>query len=81
MTVTLLNNHGALPTIFVPTTVQTAIMPIVAIFGSRPTKLTAGPIVVAISVHATIAANADVELLSTRNTWKAYSYRRQRSTS
>lgn len=35
MTVTLLDDHGALPTILVPTTVQTAIMPIVPIFSSR----------------------------------------------
>jgi len=76
MTVTLLNDHGALPTIFVPTTMQTAIMPIVTIFGSRSTKLTTCPIVAAVSVHAPVAANADAELLSTCNTWKAYSYRR-----
>jgi len=81
MTVTLLDDHGALPTIFVPTTVQTSIMPIVPIFGSRTTKLTAWPIVAAISVHAPVAANADAELFSTCNTWKAYSDRRQRSTS
>jgi biotin transporter BioY len=81
MTVTILDDHGALPAIFVPATVQTAIMPIVAIFGSRSAELTACPIVAAISVHAPIAANADAELLSTCNTWKAYSYRRQRSTS
>jgi len=81
MTVTLLDDHSTLPTIFVPTTVQTSIMPIVAIFGSRSTKFTACPIVAAISVHTPVAANADAELLSTCNTWKAYSYRRQRSTS
>jgi hypothetical protein len=81
MTVTLLNNHGAFPAILVPTAVQTAIMSVVAVLGSRPTKLTASPVVAAISVHAPIAANTNAELLSTDHTWKAYSYRRQRSTS
>jgi biotin transporter BioY len=80
MTVTLLDDNGALPTIFVPTTVQTAVMSVVAVLGSRSTKLTAGPVVAAISVHAPVAANTNAELLSISNTWKAYSYRRQRST-
>jgi biotin transporter BioY len=71
MTVTLLDDHGALPTIFVPTTVQTAIMPIIAIFGSRSAKLTVRPIVAAISVHAPVAAYSNAELLSTGNTWKS----------
>jgi hypothetical protein len=35
MTVTLLDDHGALPTIFVPTTVQSAVMSVVAVLGSR----------------------------------------------
>jgi len=81
MTVTLLDDHSTLPTIFVPTTVQTSIMPIVAILGSRSTKLTACPIVAAVSVHAPVTANADAEPLGTCNTWKTYSYRRQRGTS
>jgi biotin transporter BioY len=81
MTVTLLDDNGALPTIFVPTTVQTAVMSVVAVLGSRPAKLTACPVIAAISVHAPVAANTNAELLSIGNTWKAYSYRRQRSTS
>jgi hypothetical protein len=81
MTVTPLDDHGALPAIFVPTTVQTAIMPIVSVLGSRSTKLTACPVVAVMSVHAPVAANAHAELLSAGNAWKAYSYRRQRSAS
>jgi hypothetical protein len=81
MTVTLLDDHGALPAIFVPTTVQPAVMSVVAVLCSRATKLTACLVVAAISVHAPIAANPNTEFLGTGHTWKAYSYCRQRSTS
>jgi len=81
MTVTLFDDHGALPMIFVPTTVQPAVMSVVAVLGSRPTKLTAGPVVAAITVNAPIAANPNTKFLSTGYTWKAYSYSRQRGTS
>jgi hypothetical protein len=81
MTVTLLNDHGAFPAIFVPAAMQTAVMSIVAVLGSRPAKLTACPMIPTISVHAPVAAYTNAKLLSTGNTRKAYSYRRQRRTS
>jgi hypothetical protein len=57
MVMTLLDDHGSLPAIFVPTTVQTAIMSIVAVLGSSTTKLTVRTIIAAISGHVPIAAN------------------------
>jgi hypothetical protein len=67
MAMTLLDDHGSLPAIFVPTTVQTAIMSIVAVLRSSTTKLTARTILAAISVHVPIAANTNAKLLSTGN--------------
>jgi biotin transporter BioY len=71
MSVTLLDDHGPLPAIFVPTTVQTAIMSIVAVLGPSPPKLTACTILAAISVRVPVPANTNAELLSTGNTWNA----------
>jgi hypothetical protein len=71
MTVTLLNDHGALPAILVPTSVHPAVMSVVAVLGSRTTKLMACPIIAAISVYAPIAPNTNAEFLSTGHTWKA----------
>jgi hypothetical protein len=67
MAMTLLDDHGSLPAIFVPTTVQTAIMSIVAVLRSSTTKLTARTILSAISVQVPIAANTNAKLLSTGN--------------
>ena len=63
MTVTLLDDRSALPTIFVPTTVQPAVMSVVAVLGSRPTKLAAGSVVAATSVIA-IEASIIAEFLA-----------------
>jgi hypothetical protein len=38
MAMTTLDNDSTLATIFVPTTVQPAVMSVVAVLGSRPTK-------------------------------------------
>ena len=58
MTVTLLDDHRALSAILVPTTVKAAVMSVVAILSSRPTELTARP-VIAISMHTPVAANTN----------------------
>jgi hypothetical protein len=80
MTVTLLDDYRALSAILVPTTVQAAVVLVGAILSSRPTELTVCP-VIAVSMRTPVAANTNAELLGSGNTWKAQSYRCQRSTS